>query len=258
MLNQLKKIIPAKMKQELKLLLNKGDKYTCPFCNYSSKNLNMIGFNFPVLKEKQVVGGGLRPAGCYQCRSTDRERLIYLYLKEEVKLFESGKDKSILHMAPEPSLTKALFDFGFENYVGGDLFQEGYENYPSYVKKIDVLNIPYKDNTFDLVICNHVLEHVPDDFTAMQELRRVLKIGGQAILQVPISKNTEKTFENLSVTDPKERELVFGQFDHIRLYGQDYGKRLEESGFKVKKINLYEKYIKYGLNKDEDIFICEI
>jgi ubiquinone/menaquinone biosynthesis C-methylase UbiE len=101
------------------------------------------------------------------------------------------------------------------------------------------------------------LEHIPTDIVAMKELRRVLKNGGQAILQVPISNNSSTTLEDFSITDPQKREVVFGQFDHVRIYGQDYVNRLQESGFKVKRVNLYKEYMKYGLNKDEDIFICE-
>jgi hypothetical protein len=101
------------------------------------------------------------------------------------------------------------------------------------------------------------LEHIPTDVDAMKELHRVIKRGGRAILQVPISKNTLQTFEDFSVTDPKQRENVFGQFDHVRIYGQDYAQRLEQSGFKVNRINISTEFINSGLNKDEDIFICE-
>jgi ubiquinone/menaquinone biosynthesis C-methylase UbiE len=120
---------------------------------------------------------------------------------------------------------------------------------------MSVLNIPFEDNYFDLIICNHVLEHIPNDIDAMKEIYRVLKKGGEAILQVPISKNSEITFENFSITEPKEREIVFGQFDHVRIYGQDYPTRLEKSGFKPQRINISKKYEKYGLNLDEDLFI---
>ena len=120
---------------------------------------------------------------------------------------------------------------------------------------IDVLNIPFDPNYFDLIICNHVLEHIQNDIDAMKELFRVLKLNGKAILQVPISKNSEKTFEDFSVTDPKERENIFGQFDHVRIYGQDYTKRLESVGFSVECINISKEFSKYGLAIDEDIFI---
>lgn len=105
------------------------------------------------------------------------------------------------------------------------------------------------------MVCNHLHEHVPADIDSMKELYRVLKPSGKAILQVPISKNLDKTFEDFSVTDPEEREIVFGQFDHVRIYGQDYTDRLSSVGFKVERINISREYEKYGLSMDEDIFI---
>ncbi|KAA6341728.1 hypothetical protein EZS27_010478 [termite gut metagenome] len=256
----IKKILPNTVIRILRMLIrrfktffHKGERYVCPFCNYSSKDLSPIGIDNFILKEKQIIGGGKRLGGCYKCGSSDRERLIYIYLKEKMRLF-SDKNKSILHIAPESLLSKKLLEFNFSEYVCGDLFPEGYSN---YVKKIDILDIPYIDNTFDLIICNHVLEHIINDLDAMKELRRVLKLGGQAILQVPISKNSPHTFEDFSITDFKQRESVFGQGDHVRIYGQDYIKRLESSGFKVTKVNISDEFIKYGVNVDEDIFVCQ-
>ncbi len=256
MISEIKKIIPERLKYQIRLMLHKGKKYICPFCNYSSKDLSIIGGDIQILKEKQVIGGGARFGGCYKCGSSDRERLIYIYLKEKTGIFNSDKNKNILHIAPEEHLSKKLLDFGFYKYICGDFFTEGY-HYSSHVKNINVLNIPFEDNTFDLIICNHVLEHIQEDSVAMKELQRVLKIGGQAILQVPISKNSVQTFEDFSVTEPKQREVLFGQFDHVRIYGQDYVNRLKNAGFKVSRINISNEYIEYGLNIEEDIFICK-
>ena len=249
----IKKLIPLKIKQQVKLALHSGNKYQCPICGYKSKDLYLIGIEIPVLKERQVVSAGLRYGGCYKCDSSDRERLIFLYLTEKLNIFES-KDLKILHLAPEKNITSALRKIEFNNYICGDLFTEGY-HYPDYVQNINVLNIPFEDNYFDLIICNHLLEHVPNDIEAMKELFRVLENGGKAILQVPISKNSEQTFEDFSVTDPKEREFLFGQFDHLRIYGQDYTDRLQSVGFSTERINISEEFSKYGLAKDEDIFI---
>jgi ubiquinone/menaquinone biosynthesis C-methylase UbiE len=119
---------------------------------------------------------------------------------------------------------------------------------------MDVQQIPYGDKHFDLIICNHLLEHVPDDKKAMNELNRVLKDNGTAILQVPISMNSERTSEDFSVTDPKEREQKFGQFDHVRIYGQDYVTRLQSCGLQVTKVNISSNHPKLGLNPEEDIY----
>lgn len=237
----------------IELAWHSGDRYTCPFCGYHAKDLSPIGADFKVLTEKQVVGAGLRKGGCYKCGSTDRERLVFIYLKEVAKVLER-KDIRILHFAPEKRLANTLRKIGFEEYICGDLFTEGYD-YPDYVQNMNVLDIPYEDDFFDLVVCNHLLEHVPADIDAMKELYRVLKPSGKAILQVPISKNLDKTFEDFSVTDPEEREIVLGQFDHVRIYGQDYTDRLSSVGFKVERINISREYEKYGLSMDEDIFI---
>lgn len=241
-----------RVKKMIKLAIHSGDKYQCPFCGYNSKDFYLIGYDLPVLKEKQIVGAGLRSAGCYKCSSSDRERLIYVYLRDVLKVFEN-KNLSILHMAPEVNLSALLYKVGYAKYVCGDLFTEGY-SYPEYVQNMNVLNIPFEDNSFDLVICNHMLEHVPADRDAMKELYRVLKPGGRAILQVPISKNTKETFEDFSISTPREKEAAFGQFDHVRIYGQDYADRLSSVGFKMERINISSKYEKYGLCKEEDIY----
>jgi predicted SAM-dependent methyltransferase len=254
MISIIKKIIPTNLKDSIKSMLDRRENYTCPFCNHTSKDLMRIGYDLEVLIKKQVVGGGKRMAGCANCGSSDRDRLIYIYLKEKIKFF-TNKNKGILHFAPEKYLSNKILEFGFDNYVCADYFTEGYQ-YPKHVLNINVLNIPFQDNTFDLVLCNHVLEHIPTDKDAMKELLRVLKVGGQAILQVPISKNSAQTYEDFSITDPKQREILFGQFDHVRIYGQDYLTRLKDAGFKVTKLNISEEFAKYGLNKDEDIFIC--
>lgn len=250
----IKSLIPGRIKHSINLILHTGKKYTCPFCGYNSRDLAPIGIDIPVCIEKKIIGAGLRDGGCYKCNSTDRERLIYIYLRDKLNIFDLAKNIRILHLAPERNISRVLFNLGYENYICGDLFAEGY-NYPDYVKNINVLNIPFQDNYFDIIICNHLLEHVPNDIDAMKELYRVLKNDGQAILQVPISNNSEKTFEDFSVTDPKEREIVFGQFDHLRIYGQDYADRLKSVGFKTERVNISKEFISYGVALEEDIFI---
>lgn len=244
-----------KIQRKIKLDTHAGTRYQCPFCGYQSKDLETVGHNLPVLKEKHVIGGGRRAAGCYKCHSRDRERLLYAFLIADLKL-PSNKNISILHIAPEPKLSQVLLQQSFREYICGDLFTKGYE-YPAHVKNMNVLDLPFEDNHFDLFLCNHVLEHIPEDIKAMKEIFRVLKPGGHALLQVPISKNSPETVEDFTIEDPKKREELFGQFDHCRIYGQDYVTRLESVGFKVKRINISEKYKKFGLNPDEDIFYCE-
>lgn len=230
-----------------------GYKYTCPFCGYQSERLGRFGFNHPVIKEKQIIGSGLRKSRCYRCNSSDRERLVYAYLENEINFFEANKNAKILHISPERHLSDYIRKKEFKEYTGGDLFTEGYY-YRDFVKNMDITSIPYDNDNFDLIICNHVLEHIPDDKKAMKELYRVLKPGGIAVLQVPISLVLEHTFEDKSINTSKLRSEYFGQYDHVRIYGQDYAGRLSKSGFIVEKHNLASKYSRLGLNPDEILF----
>lgn len=256
MLNRLKKIIPTGIKFKILKIINKREIYTCPFCGNISSDFKSIGLNIPVLIERKVVGAGIRNGGCFKCGSSDRERLVYVFLKYKWKIFNKSKKLKLLHFAPEFNLSRKLAEFKFKEYLCGDLFTEGY-NYPEHVKNMNVLDIPYKENSFDIIICNHLLEHVPNDIDAMRELFRVLKIEGKAILQVPISQNSAKTLEDFSITEPSQREIIFGQADHVRIYGQDYLERLSSVGFQVKRINISKKFKKYGLNMKEDLFTVE-
>ena len=155
------------------------------------------GINEPVLKEKQVIGAGIRKATCPVCHSTDRDRLLLVYLMEHTDLLSSeGMRKRVLHVAPEPNLSQLLLKNERLEYVCGDRYEKGY-GYPFYTN-IDIVSLPFSDNEFDFILCNHVLEHVANDGEAISELYRVLKKGGKAILQVPVSANSETTFEDWS------------------------------------------------------------
>jgi ubiquinone/menaquinone biosynthesis C-methylase UbiE len=127
--------------------------------------------------------------------------------------------------------------------------------------KLDVQHMPFEDNTFDWVLCNHVLEHVPDDRKAMREILRVLKPSGTAIMQVPLRADWDQTLEDPSITDKEERIRLFGQYDHLRMYGQDYPKRLEEEGFTVEEFDISkeltsQEFQRYALPKGELLYIC--
>jgi SAM-dependent methyltransferase len=248
-------LILKKLIRKVKIFIFRGDKFTCPFCGYQSNRLGRFGYSHPVIKEKQIVGSGLRRSRCYQCNSSDRERLVYAYLENEINFFESNKKSRILHISPEPHLSGYIRKNEFLEYIGGDMFTEGYY-YPDFVKNMDITSIPYSDNYFDLIICNHVLEHISEDNKAMAELHRVLKPKGIAVLQVPISLVLENSFENEAINTPKLRAEYFGQYDHVRIYGQDYPQRLENEGFNVESIKeLSKKYLEFGLNPKEVLYL---
>lgn len=247
--------VARRIRTTITLFRHRGTRYFCPFCSYSARDLAPLGWNFPVLREKQVIGSGLRNAICHKCGSTDRERLILAYLRDNTPVLNNAARLKVLHLAPEGSLSALLLKAGFAEYVCGDLCVDGYR-YPDHVRNMNVLDIPFPDCYFDLVICNHVLEHVPDDLAAMRSIYRVLKPSGEAILQVPISANSAESIEDPSIIDPRQREFTFGQFDHVRLYGQDYLARLASCGFDVRVARISAGYPTWGLNPSEDVFVA--
>ena len=146
----------------------------------------------------------------------------------------------ILHIAPEACLREKLKALPSVEYVAGDKHETGY-TYPAGTVDLDVTKLPFPDERFDLILCSHVLEHVPQDRLAMRELYRVLAPGGLGILMVPIKADLQVTQEDPSVVDPKERERLYGQFDHVRLYGSDYSQRLRDAGFTVTEDAMTER-----------------
>jgi SAM-dependent methyltransferase len=177
---------------------------------------------------------------------------MWLYFTQKTNLFD-GKQKKLLHVAPEPELSGLIRKADYIDYLSADLFD------PDVMVKMDITDIQYPDNTFDVIYCSHVLEHVPDDRKAMSEFYRVLKAGCWAILQVPITAST--TLEDPTAITPKEREQLFGQRDHVRRYGPDYKDRLTEVGFSVTVDpfvrELDDSTIKrLGLKRDEDVHFC--
>nr|WP_035917394.1 class I SAM-dependent methyltransferase [Flavimarina sp. Hel_I_48] len=157
--------------------------------------------------------------------SLERHRLLWLYLKRETDFFT--KSSKVLHFAPEQAFYKRFRAMKTLDYTTTDL------NSPLADIKADICDLPFDSNSYDIIFCNHVLEHIPDDHKAMQELYRVLKPGGMAVLQIPHDLNREKTFEDDSITDRAERAKIFGQYDHVRVYGKDYFDKLRAVGFKV-------------------------
>lgn len=254
-----KLVIPENQRRKLGCYANKirfiGFRFKCPICNSHLRKLDPFGLKFPVLTEKNVIGGGYRlNAQCPICHSSDRERLLYLYLLKKTNFF-TEKAKKVLHVAPEGGLSRIIKTRSNIDYVTADISAN------NVMVRMDITKIQYSAETFDVIICNHVLEHIIDDGKAMSELYRVLKPGGWGILQVPISLSLDKTYEDFSVTDPSERETVFGQFDHVRIYAMDYVDRLKKSGFEVDRFNWQEdpefcgSNNKYGLLRSEHVFI---
>ena len=236
------------------LALSLGSRLQCPFCLWNFRRLKPAGFHYPVLKEKRVVGAYWHTDDvCPRCNSNARERLLYLFLKNRTRIFHTSL--RILHIAPEPNLVKAIRTSGPSLYVTGGLTAEG------VMARFDILSMPFREDTFDVVICNHVMEHVADDSAAMCEVFRVLRTTGWAVLQVPIALALERTIEDANVKSEEDRIKMFGQRDHVRLYSRnDYLGRLQSAGFTVFAVKYSENLgddltRRYGLIKDEEIFI---
>lgn len=162
--------------------------------------------------------------------SLERHRLCWLYLKSHTELF--SKNLKVLHFAPEQAFYWRFRQLKNIEYTTTDL------NSPLADVRADICALPFENNQYDMIICNHVLEHIPDDLGAMRELFRVLKPGGLAILQVPYQANRQTTFQDDSITDPKQRAKIFGQYDHVRVYGMDYFERLRRIGFRVEAFDI--------------------
>ena len=255
----LKAILPAKTGSSIRRMVYFGTLFRCPLCGARVRKLLPGGQDLPVLRDLQVVGGGrLEQDVCPVCFSSSRTRLVYCYLVGDGELQSGNHQKRVLHFAPERGISEWLLQVPLLEYFAGDLVPEAYA-YAS-PSRMDVCHIEFPDALFDLVICNHVLEHVTDDGLAMRELYRVLRPGGRAILQVPISSRLATTLEDPWITDPCDRERAFGQRDHVRVYGWDYTERLGNAGFTVDVIDPVQQWgmntvIRLRLNPRERLFI---
>lgn len=220
----------------------RGNTYTDPIDGKSYRKF--LPYGYEVVRPNVLAPGTL---------SLERHRLFWLYLTQETDFF--SKPQRVLHFAPEQAFLKRFRKLAHIDYVTTDLES------PIADVKADICNLPFEDGSFDTIICNHVLEHIPDDAKAMQELHRVLKPGGTAIVQVPYQKERQTTFEDDSITDPKERARIFGQYDHVRVYGMDYFDKLKSVGFTVEAVDYTagmsdETIERYRLPKGELLPVC--
>lgn len=218
-------------------LFFKGNNFTDPIDGKSYRKF--LPYGYGKQRENALSPGTL---------SLERHRQMWLYLQNESDFFT--KNYKVLHIAPEQEFLRKFKKMKNLDYTSADLFS------PIVDVKADILDLPFEDESFDVIFCNHVLEHIEDDRKAMSELYRVMKKGGWGILQVPMKNSLEKTYEDFTITAPKERQKHFGQYDHVRWYGMDYFDRLKSVGF-IAEANFYsqkfsEKDIKrFGLNKNE-------
>jgi SAM-dependent methyltransferase len=218
-------------------VLNVGSRVSCPICGrHVRKFARFHGENDQ----------------CPRCGSLARHRAMLLYLRDVERMAQSERD--VLHVGPSQSLRAWLSSLPRLRYLSVDRDRDVAD------LRADVTSLPFEDRSFDYVICSHVLEHVADDRAAIAELHRVLRPQGRALIQVPPSE-LEQTLEDAAVTDPNERERLFGEYDHVRLCGADYRARLEEPGFLVEELDYAAELDpaareQYGLRAGEPFYVC--
>lgn len=224
-------------------VLYKGSKFECPVCARSYRKF--LPYGYVNVRDNAMCPG---------CLSLERHRAMWLYLQNNTRFFNDHL--KVLHVAPEQCFIKKFRRLPNLDYKTADLES------PLADYKCDVQNMPFESDLYDIVICNHVLEHVPDDKKAMREILRILKPGGFAILQVPADFNRTETFADDSIKDPKERTRIFGQYDHVRVYGTDYPERLKSVGFTIDEPNFIdimkeETKVKFSINIPDFMFACK-
>ncbi|MCC5945936.1 MAG: class I SAM-dependent methyltransferase [Bernardetiaceae bacterium] len=206
---------------------------------------------------------------CPVCHSLERHRLTWHYLKNDFRILDKiqeaktkGKKYSILHVAPEPAMFAIFSKLKDAEYIPCDKFEEGYDEYPKITRNYDLTDLPEPDDRFDLIVCSHVLEHIPEHKKALAEIRRTLTPEGTAILLVPMDMNLPDTYEDWSLTTPEERKKAFGQHDHVRLYGRNFDSVVAREGFKVEVCEWAKNAdaatsFKYGLWDNDLLFTAQ-
>ena len=208
----------------------KGSKYTDPIDGRSFRKFLPYGYENP--RENVLSPSTL---------SLERHRLLWLFLKNKTDFF-SDKAK-VLHFAPEQAFYKRFRKLPGLEYITTDL------NSPLADVEADICDLPFEDDSFDIIFCNHVLEHIPNDQLAMKELYRVMKPGGWGVFQIPQDISRDRTFEDNSITDKKERARIFGQYDHVRIYGRDYFDKLRSAGFEVEETDYTAELSEQDIDK---------
>jgi SAM-dependent methyltransferase len=221
-----------------------GDIVLCPCCKSTFREFAPIG------------GNRRKNARCPKCESLERHRLLWLYFENKTNLYKTPL--KVLHVAPETVFFNLFKKHKNIDYHPGDIYNN---LYPKGTVYLDILNHNLPDNSFDVIICNHVFQYIEDDKKAMQNIYKLMKPGGWGIMQVPINTQSTKTHEDSSITDPLEREKIFGLKEHVRYYSYDYADKLRDAGFTV-KVDDYsaefseEDNYKYGFWKGDAVYFC--
>jgi SAM-dependent methyltransferase len=234
-----------------------GNGCTCTNCGNTYRRFMAQGAKGRLFERHRISGMGYKKnVRCPFCKANHRVRLLQLFFDLRTDIYD--RPVRLLHISPHRFLARVLREKSNIDYVSGALYPDRLPHLPTV--RVDVTDIDFPDGDFDVVICNHVLEHVREDRQAMDEIFRVLRPGGFSVLQVPLALDLQETLEDPSVVDPAERSRAYGQKDHLRLYGLDYFDRLESAGFHVERDNPFRNewlpnLAQYRLDEKEDVFI---
>lgn len=247
-----------KPNRKIHLILNRmGNRKSCYVCRQTFNHFTKFrgGFkNIPLWMSKlNIVGSDIDNFGCIYCGAHDRERHLFMFF-DKLDMWSIMKNAEVIHFAPEINLSKKIEQCLPSNYIKADLYPSN-----NSITKIDLTDIPFKEESFDILICNHVLEHVPDYMKALTEIYRVLKKNGIAILQTPYSKLLKKNFEDEGINTDELRLLFYGQEDHVRYFSENqFFQSLTKTGFSLQILNhndLFESNLAryYGVNEKENL-----
>lgn len=241
-IRQVTSLLPQPVRFGLRKALFFGFGQTCVLCGNLVRSFHSHGGGAEVLNQRQVVGGMRRENDrCPVCHGADRTRMMMMYLDSKTPL--GNTPQSVLHVAPDFGLYLWLKRQNHVSYTGTDLDASRYRHIDG-IQTADLTRLPFEDASFDIIICSHVLEHVPDDAAAFTELFRVLKPGGHALLLVPLAHDGNGTDEDPAISDPAEQDRRFGQWDHVRIYDTDgFTGRMTAAGFKT---TLYDPFAANG------------
>lgn len=222
--------------------LFRGAAHECPVCGAS-------------IRAFTHGGGSLKPRTrgyCPRCNAKARHRRVWVHCQRHTDLFD--RKVRLLHVAPKYCLSRRIARMENVDYVAVDL-QEA----PHVTVLGDLTDLPLPSESFDAILCVHVLEHIPDDRAAIGEMWRVLREGGWAVVSVPLDLES-RTFEDPSIVSPEDRRRSFGEADHVRVYGRDISERFEEAGFETALFMagaLEDALVeRHGLTRDEHVLMC--
>jgi predicted SAM-dependent methyltransferase len=234
------RLAPA-LRRRVDIVRHRGRAVGCPLC----------GSRFDRFKEAWNRPNAL----CWRCGSHERHRAQWLLFTRRPQLLAAPR--SLLHFAPEWTMRERIAPIAAERgirYLTADLDPAGVD------LQVDLMALDLPDDSFEAVMCSHVLEHVPDDAAAMRELRRVTASGGWCLVMVPLDVTRTETYEDPSVVTPEDRRREFLQDDHVRLYAPDISGRLERAGFEVEIVrpaDLGPRAVqRAGLLEADWIFLC--